>query len=171
MKNFRTNKTFIALHIIIFLLLIVFALNTENRQTQLNVMLLSAMVVISFFMLISSLMKSLTITDDKIIVRSLLKKTELYIKDISYGYALSAMGRYVLIINDGSHSIMISSLSDGFYELVILVSEKITEDERKAFDIITPASLKRKYIIYAFVMTLIAALLIYGIITSYHLVY
>ncbi len=170
MKNFKTNKTFITLHVIIFVLLIVFALNTENRQTQLNVILLSVMVIISFFMLISSLVKSLTITDDKIIVRNLLKKTELNIKDISYGYALSAMGRYVLIIHDGSHSVMISSLSDGFIELLKLVSEKITEDERKAFDIITPASLKRKYIIYAFVMTLIVALLIYGIITSYRLV-
>ena len=155
---------------IIFLLLIVFALNTENKQTQLNVILLSSMVVISFFMLISSLVKSLTITDDKIIVRSLLKKTELNIKDISYGYALSAMGRYVLIIHDGTHSVMVSSLSDGFSELLNIVSEKITEDERKAFDIITPASLKRKYVMYAFVMTLIVALLIYGIITSYHLV-
>ncbi len=170
MKNFKTNKTFIALHMIIFLLLIVFALNTENRQTQLNVILLSSMVVISFFMLISSLVKSLTITDYKIIVRSLLKKTELNIKDISYGYALSAMGRYVLIIHDGTHSVMVSSLSDGFSELLNIVSEKITEDERKAFDIITPASLKRKYVMYAFVMTLIVALLIYGIITSYHLV-
>lgn len=170
MKNFKTNKTFITLHVIIFVLLIVFALNTENRQTQLNVILLSVMVIISFFMLISSLVKSLTITDDKIIVRNLLKKTELDIKNISYGYALSAMGRYVLIIHDGSHSVMISSLSDGFIELLKLVSEKITEDERKAFDIITPASLKRKYIIYAFVMTLIVALLIYGIITSYRLV-
>ena len=170
MKNFKTNKTFITLHVIIFVLLIVFALNTENRQTQLNVILLSVMVIISFFMLISSLVKSLTITDDKIIVRSLLKKTELNIKDISYGYALSAMGRYVLIIYDGTHSVMVSSLSDGFSELVNLVSEKITEDERKAFDIITPASLKRKYVIYAFVMTLRVALLIYGIITSYHLV-
>ena len=170
MKNFKTNKTFITLHVIIFVLLIVFALNTENRQTQLNVILLSVMVIISFFMLISSFVKSLTITDDKIIVRNLLKKTELNIKDISYGYALSAMGRYVLIIHDGSHSVMISSLSDGFIELLKLVSEKITEDERKAFDIITPASLKRKYIIYAFVMTLIVALLIYGIITSYRLV-
>ncbi len=155
---------------IIFLLLIVFALNTENRQTQLNVTLLSAMVVISFFMLISSLVKSLAITDDKIIVRSLLKKTELNIIDINYGYALSAMGRYVLIIHDGTHSVMVSSLSDGFSELLNIVSEKITEDERKAFDIITPASLKRKYVMYAFVMTLIVALLIYGIITSYHLV-
>ena len=170
MKSFKTNKTFIALHIIIFILLIVFALNKENRQTQLNVLLLSAMVVISFFMLLSSLVKSLTITDDKIIVRNLLKKTELDIKNISYGYALSAMGRYVLIIHDGNRSVMVSSLSDGFSELVNLVSEKITEDERKAFDIITPASLKRKYIIYAFVMTLIVALLIYGIITSYHLI-
>lgn len=170
MKSFKTNKTFIALHIIIFILLIVFALNTENRQTHLNVLLLSAMVVISFFMLLSSLVKSLTITDDKIIVRNLLKKTELDIKNISYGYALSAMGRYVLIIHDGNRSVMVSSLSDGFSELVNLVSEKITEDERKAFDIITPASLKRKYIIYAFVMTLIVALLIYGIITSYHLI-
>lgn len=170
MKSFKTNKTFIALHIIIFILLIIFALNTENRQTQLNVLLLSAMVVISFFMLLSSLVKSLTITDDKIIVRNLLKKTELDIKNISYGYALSAMGRYVLIIHDGNRSVMVSSLSDGFSELVNLVSEKITEDERKAFDIITPASLKRKYIIYAFVMTLIVALLIYGIITSYHLI-
>ena len=170
MKSFKTNKTFIALHIIIFILLIIFALNIENRQTQLNVLLLSAMVVISFFMLLSSLVKSLTITDDKIIVRNLLKKTELDIKNISYGYALSAMGRYVLIIHDGNRSVMVSSLSDGFSELVNLVSEKITEDERKAFDIITPASLKRKYIIYAFVMTLIVALLIYGIITSYHLI-
>ena len=84
MKNFRTNKTLIALYITIFLLIIVFALNTENRQTQFNVMLLSAMTVISFFMLISSLVKSITITDDKIIVRSLLKKTELEIKNISY---------------------------------------------------------------------------------------
>ena len=103
MKNFKTNKTFIALHIIIFVLLIIFAVNTENRQTQLNVILLSVMVVISFFMLISSLIKSVTITDEKIIVRSLLKKTELEIKDISYGYALSAMGRFVLIIHDDIH--------------------------------------------------------------------
>ncbi len=170
MKNFRTNKTLIALYITIFLLIIVFALNTENRQTQFNVMLLSAMTVISFFMLISSLVKSITITDDKIIVRSLLKKTELEIKNISYGYALSAMGRFVLIIHDDSHSVMVSSLSDGFSELVALVSEKITEDERKAFDIITPAALKRKYIIYTFVMTLVIILLVYGIVTSYHLV-
>ncbi len=170
MKNFKTNKTIVMLHIVIFLLLIVFASNVENRQTQLNVILLSVMVVISSFMIISSLIKSVTVTDDKIIVRSLLKKTEIDIKNISYGYALSAMGRYVLIIYDGSHSVMISSLSDGFSDIVQLVSEKITEDERKAFDIITPSSLKRKYIIYAFVMTLIIAMLIYGIITSYNII-
>ena len=112
MKNFRTNKTLIALYITIFLLIIVFALNTENRQTQFNVMLLSAMTVISFFMLISSLVKSITITDDKIIVRSLLKKTELEIKNISYGYALSAMGRFVLIIHDGSCLLYTSDAAD-----------------------------------------------------------
>lgn len=170
MKNFRTNKTFIALHVIIFILLIIFSLNSENRTTQLNIILLSAMVVISLFMLTSSLIKSVTITDDKIIVRSILKTTTLDINNISYGYALSAMGRFVLIVNDGNRSIMVSSLNDGFENLVSLVSSKITDEERKAFDIITPASLKRKYMIYAFVMTLIVALLIYGIITSYHLV-
>ncbi|HIZ90240.1 MAG: hypothetical protein MSA07_07735 [Mucispirillum sp.] len=170
MKNFRTNKTFIALHVIIFTLLIIFALNSENRTTQLNIILLSAMVVISLFMLTSSLIKSVTITDDKIIVRSILKTTTLDINNISYGYALSAMGRFVLIVNDGNRSIMVSSLNDGFENLVSLVSSKITDEERKAFDIITPASLKRKYMIYAFVMTLIVALLVYGIITSYHLV-
>lgn len=170
MKNFRTNKTFIALHVIIFTLLIFFALNSENRTTQLNIILLSAMVVISLFMLTSSLIKSVTITDDKIIVRSILKTTTLDINNISYGYALSAMGRFVLIVNDGNRSIMVSSLNDGFENLVSLVSSKITDEERKAFDIITPASLKRKYMIYAFVMTLIVALLVYGIITSYHLV-
>lgn len=170
MKNFRTNKTFIGLHVIIFTLLIIFALNSENRTTQLNIILLSAMVVISLFMLTSSLIKSVTITDDKIIVRSILKTTTLDINNISYGYALSAMGRFVLIVNDGNRSIMVSSLNDGFENLVSLVSSKITDEERKAFDIITPASLKRKYMIYAFVMTLIVALLVYGIITSYHLV-
>lgn len=170
MKNFRTNKTFIGLHVIIFTLLIIFALNSENRTTQLNIILLSAMVVISLFMLTSSLIKSVTITDDKIIVRSILKTTTLDINNISYGYALSAMGRFVLIVNDGNRSIMVSSLNDGFENLVSLVSSKITDEERKAFDIITPASLKRKYMIYTFVMTLIVALLVYGIITSYHLV-
>lgn len=170
MKNFRTNKTFIGLHVIIFTLLIIFALNSENRTTQLNIILLSAMVVISLFMLTSSLIKSVTITDDKIIVRSILKTTTLDINNISYGYALSAMGRFVLIVNDGNRSIMVSSLNDGFENLVSLVSSKITDEERKAFDIITPASLKRKYMIYAFVMTLIVALLVYGIITSYHLI-
>lgn len=170
MKNFRTNKTFIGLHVIIFTLLIIFALNSENRTTQLNIILLSAMVVISLFMLTSSLIKSVTITDDKIIVRSILKTTTLDINNISYGYALSAMGRFVLIVNDGNRSIMVSSLNDGFENLVSLVSSKITDEERKAFDIITPASLKRKYMIYAFVMTLIVVLLVYGIITSYHLV-
>ena len=170
MKNFRTNKTFIGLHVIIFTLLIIFALNSENRTTQLNIILLSAMVVISLFMLTSSLIKSVTITDDKIIVRSILKTTTLDINNISYGYALSAMGRFVLIVNDGNRSIMVSSLNDGFENLVSLVSSKITDEERKTFDIITPASLKRKYMIYAFVMTLIVALLVYGIITSYHLV-
>ena len=170
MKNFRTNKTFIALHVIIFILLIIFSLNSENRTTQLNIILLSAMVVISLFMLTSSLIKSVTITDDKIIVRSILKTTTLDINNISYGYALSAMGRFVLIVHDGNRSIMVSSLNDGFENLVSLVSSKITDEERKDFDIITPASLKRKYMIYAFVMTLIVALLIYGIIKSYHLV-
>ena len=170
MKNFRTNKTFIGLHVIIFTLLIIFALNSENRTTQLNIILLSAMVVISLFMLTSSLIKSVTITDDKIIVRSILKTTTLDINNISYGYALSAMGRFVLIVNDGNRSIMVSSLNDGFENLVSLVSSKITDEERKAFDIITPVSLKRKYMIYAFVLTLIVALLVYGIITSYHLV-
>ena len=170
MKNFRTNKTFIALHVIIFILLIIFALNSENRTTQLNIILLSAMIVISLFMLVSSLVKRVIITDDKVIVRSLLKTTSLDINKISYGYALSAMGRFVLIVNDGSHSIMVSSLNDGFESLVSLVAAKITDEERKAFDIITPASLKSKYMIYAFVMTLIVALLIYGNITSYHLV-
>lgn len=170
MKNFKTNKTFIALHVIIFILLIIFALNSENRTTQLNIILLSAMIVISLFMLVSSLVKRVIITDDKVIVRSLLKTTSLDINKISYGYALSAMGRFVLIVNDGSHSIMVSSLNDGFESLVSLVAAKITDEERKAFDIITPASLKSKYMIYAFVMTLIVALLIYGNITSYHLV-
>lgn len=169
MKNFKTNKTFIALHVIIFILLIIFALNSENRTTQLNIILLSAMLVISIFMLISSLIKSVTITDDTIIVRSILKTTTIDINKISYGYALSAMGRFVLIVNDGSHSIMVSSLNDGFENLVSLVSSKITDEERKSFDIITPASLKTKYMIYAFVMTLIVALLIYGNITSYNL--
>ena len=135
-----------------------------------HVILLSVAIVISFFMLISSLIKKITVTDDKIIIKTLLKTTVIDIDSISYGYSLSAMGRFVLIVNDGNRSIMVSSLNDGFENLVSLVSSKITDEERKAFDIITPASLKRKYMIYAFVMTLIVALLVYGIITSYHLV-
>ncbi len=170
MKNFKTNKTFIALHVIILLLLTIFSINIENRQNQLNIVLLSTMLVISCFMLISSLLKKITLTDDKIIVRNIFKTTSVDIKNINYGYVISAMGRYVLIVHDGSHSIMISSLMDGFADLVNIVLSKIEDSEKKAFNIITPTSIKRKYIIYAFVMTLIVALLLYGIITSYHLI-
>lgn len=169
MKNFRTNINFIVLHLIIFILLIVYTLNVENRQTQMHVILLSVAIVISFFMLISSLIKKITVTDDKIIIKTLLKTTVIDIDSISYGYSLSAMGRFVLIVNDGNHTAMISSLMNGFNELVQLVSSKITEDEKKAFDIITEGSLKRKYTIYMFIMVFIVALLIYGVLTSYHL--
>ena len=170
MKNFRTNKTFILLYILILALLIIYTINDVNRQSNLNVKLLSVMIVIVFAMLISSLLKKVIVTEDNIIVKSLFKTTIIEIDKIGYGYAISAMGRFVLIINDGTHTAMISSLMNGFNEIVALVSSKIVEEERKAFDIITENSLKRKYIIYAFVMTLIVALLIYGIITSYHLI-
>lgn len=169
MKNFRTNTNFIILHFIIFFLLFIYTINVENRQTQMHVMLLSVAIVISFIMLISSLIKKITVTDDKIIIKNLLKTTVIDIPNISYGYSLSAMGRYVLIINDGAHTAMISSLMNGFYDIVELVSNKITEDERKAFDIITENSLKRKYVVYTFVMVLIVAILVYGILTSYHI--
>ncbi len=170
MKNFRTNKTIVLLNIIIFILLLIFVSNEENRQTSLHVVLLSFMVVISFIMVITSLVRKVTITEDKIILNNVLKNTSIDINKISYGYAISAMGRYVLIVNDGSHSIMVSSLMDGFYDLVSLVADKISEDERKSFDIITESSLRKKYIIYAFILSLVTAMLIYGIITSYHLV-
>lgn len=169
MKNFRTHINFIVLHFIIFILLIVYTLNVENRQTQMQVMILSVAIVISFFMLISSLIKKITVTDEKIIIKTLLKTTVIEIKNISYGYSLSAMGRFVLIVNDGSHTAMVSSLMNGFNDLVQLVSNKITEEEKKAFDIITEGSLKRKYAVYMFVMVLIVALLVYGVLTSYHL--
>lgn len=170
MKNFRTNINFIILHFLIFILLIIYTVNVENRQTQMHVILLSVTIVISFLMLISSLIKKITVTEDKIIIKNMLKTTVINTADISYGYALSAMGRFVLIINDGTHTAMISSLMDGFHDIVKLVSSKITEEEKKAFDIIAENSLKRKYIIYMFIMVLIVALLIYGVLTSYHII-
>lgn len=169
MKNFKTNTNIIILHFIIFILLFAYTINVENRQTQMHVILLSIAIVISFIMLISSLIKKITITDDKIIIKNLFKTTVIDIPNISYGYSLSAMGRYVLIINDGTHTAMISSLMSGFNEVLELVSSKITEDDKKSFNMITSNSLKRKYIIYMLVMVFIVALLVYGILTSYHI--
>lgn len=166
MRNFRTNKVYLVFQFIISVLLIVLAVLNGNGDSKTNAALIYIMVAVSLVIFGSSAVRKVSVTEDNILIRNMFKSVEMELDSIKYGYALSAMGRYVIIINDGKKSAMISSLIGGFIHLERLIASKIGDEERGSFDIITEKSLKMKSAAYICFMLLITALILLAILKS-----
>lgn len=169
MKSFKINKTILWLNIIIFILLLIFTFNEINRASKTHTILLFIMLCISLYMVISSIVRKVVITDDEIIVKQLFKSSSININNINYGYTISAIGRYGLLLSDGHNVVMITSLIDGFFEILESLLNKIPNESKEKFHVINNSTLKRKYITYAFILTLVSAMILYGIIKSYNI--
>lgn len=167
MRNFRTNKVYLVFQFIISVLLIVLAVLNGNGDSKTNAALIYIMVAVSLVIFGSSAVRKVSVTEDNVfIIRNMFKSVKIELDCIKYGYALSAMGRYVIIINDGKKSAMISSLISGFIHLERLIASKIGDEERGSFDIITEKSLKMKSAAYMCFMLLITALILFAILKS-----
>lgn len=154
---------------LILVQLLVYALNEKSRVEQLNTVLLSVLIVILLFLFLSSLSRRITFTDNIIAVKGIFKTTELNYNAINYGYLISALGRYVLIVSDGTKTATISSVVDNFYDIVQKVYVKLNDEDKESFSKINLGALKLKTNMFILFLFLANIAFIYINIKTYFL--
>lgn len=154
---------------LILVQLLVYALNEKSRVEQLNTVLLSVLIVILLFLFLSSLLRRITFTDNIIAVKGIFKTTELNYNAINYGYLISALGRYVLIVSDGTKTATISSVVDNFYDIVQKVYVKLNDEDKESFSKINLSALKLKTNMFILFLFLANIAFIYINIKTYFL--
>lgn len=167
MQDFRTNKLYMFLQGLILVQLVVYAANEKNRVEQINTVLLSVLIVIFLYLFFSSISRRITFTDNNLTVKGIFKTTELDYNAINYGYLISALGRYVLIVSDGTKTATISSAIDNFYDIVQKVYIKLNDEDKESFDRINLNALKLKSNMFIIFMLIVNIAFLYINVKSY----
>lgn len=164
MQNFRTSARHLITQGILLASLMVFTMLSENFNsiTKVPVLLIVDFIVFGFFL--ASIVRRVTIEGDKLESKTLFRKSSVQISQIEYTQALSAFGRWVLIINDGNRTVVLTSLIDGLEKILEIIRPTLKEEDFKRIELITAAKIKSKKLVYDSVMIFLSAIVWYGII-------
>ena len=166
MQNFKTSFRHIITQGLLFVALIIFTLQPNNFDGVMRMPILLLVDGIAAIFFISSLMRKITVTEDAITVKNFMRTSTVNINSLQYAQSLSAFARWVVILNDGKHTVIMTSLTDGLAEIVEKVTPKLPNEEKDKLVAVTKesvASKKRTYDILMFGMTLVVC---YGIIRN-----
>ena len=170
MKSFSTKKLYILLQLIILILLVIFSINPENRQTDMHTFLLAVMLFVITFVFVISVTRKLIIDDNgDMIFKGFLNSKIINISNINSAYIVNSLGRYVLIVTDGERTGVCSSLVNNFKDVVNYVSPYASNENSESFNEIDDFAINKKTKLYTFFLVIITAFLIYGNVTSYHI--
>lgn len=167
MQSFRTPKRHLFSQGLLLLCLLIFTSRPENLEAamRLPVLLIVDVIVLVFF--VSSFFRKVTLTDTTLIAKSVWKRSEVELAGITYAQSLSAFARWVVLLNDGKHTVILSSLIDGLDLIAEKVKPLLPESEKSKLDAITPASVASKSRVYDSVMIMLALIVCYGIFKSF----
>lgn len=163
MINFRTSARHLITQGVLLASLIVLTMTAgENDSvTRVPVIIIVDGAVLIFFL--SSLLRRVTINGDRLECKTLLRIVEINISTIQYAQALSAFGRWVLILNDGNKTAVLTSLLDGMDKIVEILRPHLKDEDLKRIEILTPYKIKTKKRIYDSIMVLLIGIVWYGV--------
>lgn len=151
---------------LLLLCLAFFTLQEENLDAvaRLPVLLIVDVIAAAFFL--SSFMRRITITENEITVKTVLRTSSVNLGEIGYAQSLSAFARWVIILNDGKHTVIMTSLCDGLDKIAKTVAERLPESEKSKLAAVTPESVASKKRVYDSVMIMLCLIVGYGIVRN-----
>lgn len=166
MINFRTSARHLLTQGALLASLIILTMTAGNQGsvTRVPVIIIVDGAVLIFFL--SSLIRRITINGDILECKTLLRTVSIKISEIQYAQALSAFGRFVLILNDGNKTAVFSSLFDGMDKIVDTLRPHLKEEDLKRIEILTPDKIKIKKRVYDSVIIFLIGIVWFGIIRN-----
>ena len=158
MQNFKTSPRHIIIQGILLISLIFFTLQNRNLDgvMRMPILLIVDAIAVSFFL--SSIIRRVTLSDSIITVKTFFRTSSVSLDSIEYVQGLSALARWVIILNDGKHTVIMTSLINGLDKIAEVIKQKLPEDEKDKLIAVTNksiASKKRTYDLLLIVLTLI----------------
>ena len=166
MQSFKTSFSHIITQgaLLLCLALLTFQESSTNAIARAPVLLIVDFIVAFFF--ISSLIRKVIVAENKITVKTILRTSSVNLDTIEYVQSLSAFARWVIILNDGKRTVIMTSLCDGLDKIADTVTERLPEGEKHKLAAITPKSVATKKRVYNSVMIMLCLIVVYGIIKS-----
>lgn len=134
MKVFKVSKLDIITQIFLLLLLGLVAYNELKLNDMIRIILLSIVSFILLANIIGALKKKVIIDGNNLTVITFFKKAVLEIDKIEYFHKMSPLTKYVVILNDGKKTGVITSQIKGFYDIFQELSEKTEGEMKEGFD-------------------------------------
>lgn len=166
MINFRTSARHLLTQgaLLASLIILTMTAGDEGSVTRVPVIIIVDGAVLIFFL--SSLIRRVTINGDILECKTLFRTVSVKMSEIQYAQALSAFGRFVLILNDGNKTAVFTSLFDGMDKMVDIVRPHLSEEDAKRIEMLSPDKIKTKKRVYDSVTVLLIGIVWFGIIRN-----
>lgn len=163
MKNFRTSASHLITQGLLLACLLVLTMMGRDFDsvTKMPVLIIIDVIVFGFFL--ASIVRRVTIDGDILESRGLFRKFSVRISKIEYVQAMPALGRWVVILNDGKNTAVITSLVNDFSSILGMVRKDLNGENLERLEGVTDKKIKSRKIIYDCIMILLSVIVCYGI--------
>ncbi len=134
MKVFKVSKLDIITQVLLLFLLVFIAYQELKLNDMIRIILLSIVSFILLANIIGALKKRVIIEGNTLTVITFFKKAELEIDKIEYFHKMSPLTKYVVILNDGNKTCVITSQIKGFYDIFLKLGEQANGEMKENFD-------------------------------------
>ncbi len=134
MKVFKVSFLDILTQVLLLFLLIFIAYQELKLNDTIRIILLSIVSLILLANIIGALKKRVIIDGNDLTIITFFKKVVLEIDKIEYFHKMSPLTKYVVILNDGNKTGVITSQIKGFYNIFQELSEKANGEMKECFD-------------------------------------
>ena len=134
MKVFKVSKLDIITQIFLLFLLGLIAYHELKLNDMVRIILLSIVSFILLANIIGAFKKRVIIDGNNLTVITFFKKAVLEIDKIEYFHKMSPLTKYVVILNDGVKTCVITSQIKGFYDIFQELAGKVEGEMKENFD-------------------------------------
>ncbi len=134
MKVFKVSILDIITQVLLLCLLVFIAYQELKLNDMIRIILLSIVSFILLANIIGSLKKKVMIEGNSLTIITFFKKAVLEIDKIEYFHKMSPLTKYVVILNDGNKTGVITSQIKGFYDIFVTLGEKAEGEMKESFD-------------------------------------
>ncbi len=166
MKSFSTTKTHIILQGVLLLLMVYYTFMPENLEQFVSIPILIIIDAIILSLIVSALVRRVSLDNDVLYSKSLFGTKSVHLSSVDYVYVVTAFARWAIILNDTKATVVVTSHTDNFSDIVETIKNNVNDENKKKLDILTKETIARKKMTYNSVLIMLCGIVIYGIIRN-----